>query len=272
MLEYFRDHAEGQFEHVVTGVVNLAINKKLYSAPDPHRRGGSALQGEDAYTVPEAIRQEMWAMLVQNIIVFGRHSGANNNFPFYRVTSHGQAVAEGQGPQPYDPDGFMAEFSRTITNPDAVVEDYLAEAVRAFNHDCPKAAAILLGAASEKCILLLCEAFSDALTDSTKKTTFDQESARNWTISHRYSVLAKYLGQWLASADTKTRKTYRDFIKMSLDGVFQPIRASRNSAGHPDAPGNVAADAVFLNLRAFVGYARELFALIDYFASNPSDW
>lgn len=99
-------------------------------------------------------------------LVFGMDN-ANPAWPFYRVTDHGAAPLKNAAPQPYDPDGFLALFRKTVGAIDPVVDEYVVEAVQAFNAGCVRSAADMLGCASEKLVLLLCEALETSIADPT---------------------------------------------------------------------------------------------------------
>jgi hypothetical protein len=262
LLDYLKTHQSGQYQNVVLGVIELAQQKQLL--------GESPTQSErtDAY---ELVRQHLWALLAQGVIVFGVDH-RNPNWPWYRLTGHGEAVVDGTGAQPYDPTGFMAEFRSANPRADAVIVDYLDEALRAFVHNCPKSAAVMVGAASEKAVLLLHEAFGAAITDATQRTKFEKESQANWTISHKYGVLKDRLDKMVAAKKFASNRELRDSIDVDIPGLFNQARRQRNTAGHPEIVANVSPDSVFLTLRVMTEYIRQVQALIDYFVANPAEW
>ena len=271
LLEYLKDKPSGQFQRVVAGVVELAVSKGLHTPPPGRQRGDgrSLLKGTDAHGVPELIRQQLWQLLVQGVLVFGMNED-NPNWPWYRLTEYGVKVAQATGPQPYDPTGFLADFTAKNPGADPVILDYLTEAVTAFNHGCPKSAAVMMGAASEKALLLLHDAFQVAITDTSKKAIFDRDSRKSWTIHSKYRVLKDRLDQMVAAK--KLAGDLRDTISFELPAGFDLIRRQRNAAGHPEIVANHDPDAVFLNLRVMTEYIRRVYLLIDHFDSNPADW
>jgi len=111
--------------------------------------------------VPEAVRQLLLQLLVQGLPVWGCDD-INPNWLFYGVTDYGQSILKREGARLHDPDGFLKESATTNPQADSAVLDYLEEAVRAFNSDCHKAAAVMLGCASEQLVLVLHEAFPQA--------------------------------------------------------------------------------------------------------------
>lgn len=114
--------------------------------------------------VAERVRESMWQCLVQGLLLFGMDA-SNQTWPFYKLTEHGRRVIQQGAPQPYDPDGFLTHFKRAVPQADPTAYSYLEEAVATFNHACPRAAAVMLGCASEKIILVLIDALDNAIAD-----------------------------------------------------------------------------------------------------------
>jgi hypothetical protein len=211
----------------------------------------------------------MWDSLIKRLIVFGRDA-SNPNWPFYRLTEHGRATIDGKPPQPYDPDGFLKHFDANCLGIDVTVRGYVEEAVHSFNNNCARSAAVMLGCASEKMLLLLCDAFEAAISDGAKKTQFTSDINAKWMILHKYKTLRDRLDRMVDGR--KLPREHADTVSSELPAGFELLRRCRNAAGHPDVPGNVDPDTVFLNLRMFTEYARRVQALTTYFGANAADW
>ena len=268
-LEYCRDHPADQYEGATHGVARLAIERGLLKqAKDALGDQYSyALSNNDSVRLREAVRQEMWLMLSQGLLVFGTNEN-NPTWPWYRLTERGIAVAGSQAPQPYDPDGFLNEFSRKNPSADAAILAYLEEAVRAFNHGCPVAASVMIGAASEKALLLLVEAFESAIQDPGKKAAFAK--ACRWSIHSKYRALKERL-DFMISAGTLP-SPQKEYTLSEVPGVFELIRRQRNEAGHPELYTGVDPDTVFLNIRVFVEYVRKVYDLMAFITTNGATW
>lgn len=128
----------------------------------------------------------------------------------------------------------------------------------------------MLGVASEQLVLLLIEAFIAALVDGNKKSRFEKDLERGWQINVRYRALKERLDQMVDAK--KLPREHAETVGNELGGVFELLRRYRNTSGHPNLPGSVEADTVFLNLRTFIEYARRTVALIDYFKANAAEW
>ncbi|HEY3295668.1 MAG TPA: hypothetical protein VGL38_09520 [bacterium] len=275
LLEYLStkpNMEDRRFEKAVVEVIQLAVAKRLYPAPTTRYAGPVIelkllLKPEDQQRIPELIRHVMWRLLIQGIIVFGKDQD-NQNWPFYTLTEYGEFVVGQGGPQPYDPDGFLRDFLTKNPNVDPVILDYVTEAVVAFNANCPKSTAVMVGAASEKAILVLYDTFLNAITLAAEKANF--EKATNWTILSHFAELHDRLLKMVAAK--KLDKALAEIVKGELPGLFQLIRRHRNAAGHPELLGNISSDDVFLNLRVFPEYISRVYQLILYFQANPAVW
>lgn len=255
LLEYLKDHPKGQYVECAEGVVRLAAQKGLM--------GQQAPRGRERTHVRELVRQLLWQLLVQGIIVFGMDE-SNQNWPFYRLTGHGSDVVDGQRSQPYDPDNFLSEFLELNPKADSTVLGYLKEAVRAFNHDCPMSAAMMVGCVSEKVILILHEAFEEALSDPEEKEKFQR--SYHWTIHSRYKALKSGLDAM--ATHKRFPRNLAEAVASELPSAFEIIRRHRNAAGHPTLNMGINPDTVFLNLRILSEYVRCIYALVEYVEAN----
>jgi hypothetical protein len=268
-LETLRDHPQGQWEVLTLAVVDAAKRKQLL--PREPANSGIQVGGRPLAEaqVGELVRQAMWDCLLNRLLIFGMNR-ANSEWPFYRVTEHGMTALKAATPQPYDPDGFMTYFDATCTGMDPVVRSYVEEAVHAFNSNCARSSAVMLGCASEKLLLLLCEALEASISDPTKQAKFARNLNARWQIAHKYEALRSQLEE-LATAK-KLSRDHVETIRGELPANFELLRRCRNTAGHPDVPGNVTPDTVFMNLRTFTEYARRAHELIEHFRAVSIDW
>ncbi|MCK4512866.1 hypothetical protein KAW64_14070 [bacterium] len=267
VMEYLKDNLRGQFTDILRGFLGLARSTDLYtpSTGMTARYAGIDFDvpGVPAEHITENVRQIMWGLLLEGIVVFGK-DWANGDFPWYRVTEYGESVLSQQGAQPHDPDGFLAEFDARNPNADGVIRSYLVEAVETFNRGCFKASAVMLGCASEQAILVLNAAFEGAIEDSAEQKKY--KKASNWQIYTKFKVLQAGLENM---ADKKMLpREEMEAVRGDVPGVFQLIRGFRNQAGHPSQLSDVPRDTMFLNLRVFIEYVRRVYVLVDYFATN----
>lgn len=257
------------FHSLAESVIGISLAKGLIATPS----GGLVVNGRrtspDMERVRELVRQAMWGLLAKGILVFGLNE-TNPNWPWYRLTEFGKDVVKATAPQPYDPDGFIAYFRRNTGAVDPTVEAYLIEAVRTYNSGCNRAAAVMLGGASEKMLLVLCDAFEAAINDATKLVRFQSKLGKRAPASHRYNVLLAHLRLMIDRG--KLPAEHAETADNALRHGFDLLRRCRNAGGHPDVPGDIDEETLFMNLRFFTEYARRVNDLIAYFKNNPADW
>ena len=207
----------------------------------------------------------MWQFLAQQILVFGSSShGRSAQWPYYTLTEHGKNAVRELDPQPYDPDRFLEHFRNLSPDPDPIVEEYLTEAVRSFNAMCPKAASVMLGAASEQAMLLLLEDFEGAIPDESDLDKFKKNY--DWPISTKVARLKQGLEKTAHRKNTPTfPPPLRDTINHTMQGAFGLIKAPRDASGHPTSVGSVELDDVHINLRVFPGYFAKINELRTWF-------
>jgi hypothetical protein len=265
VLEQLKVKPESQYAELVDAVVASAMLKGLL--PHSEARGfgyRTSSHGPEA----ELVRQAYWDCVVKGLIVPGMND-SNPGWPWFRVTAQGRPSIEAGSPQPYDRDGFIQHFRKAVPGADPIVDGYLVEAVISFNAGCYRAAAVMLGVASEQIVLVLIEAFTKALQDGGKKSVFEKE-LRAWQILTRFQALKTRLDLMVTAK--KLPDEHAETVQTVFGGVFDLLRQYRNAGGHPNVPGDVSADVVFINLRMFIEYARRTKALTEYFAANDADW
>jgi hypothetical protein len=73
---------------------------------------------------------------------------SNPNSPFCHVTNKGRETLSNISRDPSNPDGYVAHLKREVSlNP--IADSYITEALNAYNSNCFKAAAVMVGCASE---------------------------------------------------------------------------------------------------------------------------
>src|ERR1700674_3108011 len=98
----------------------------------------------------------IWSLIIQGILVPGLDD-SNQGWPFLRLTEYGRQCVEQERLLPHDPDGYLREFNRAVPGADQTIAEYVTESLQCYIHGLNRAAAVMLGAASEQAILLLIE-------------------------------------------------------------------------------------------------------------------
>ena len=251
-------------------VVNLEIavgNLKSKMKGVPQQSRGFVGDGRAYLERGESslIHEVVWSFIIQGLLVPGLDD-SNQGWPFLRLTAYGQRCMEERQILPHDPDGYLRDFQRSVPSADPVIQEYLTEALQCFLRDLHRACAVMLGAASEKAILLLIESYAESITDPNKKTQVNRQIEKASSIFRKYEVFEK----GFANIKAKLPRQLTDNADSLLHGVFDLIRNSRNDAGHPASGVLVSRDSNYSHLRLFIPYCQRIYQLILWFAANPT--
>jgi hypothetical protein len=210
------------------------------------------------------IHEIIWSFIIQGILIPGCDDN-NPNWPFIRLTAYGKDCIEAPQILPHDPDGYLRDFQRAVPSPDAVIQEYLTEALQCFLRDLNRASAVMLGAASEKAILLLIDSYAESIADSNKRAQVKGQIEKAPSIFRKYEVFEK----GFTNIKPQMPKPLTENADSLLRGVFDLIRNSRNDAGHPASGILVSRDSNYSHLRLFIPYCQRIYELIAWFAVNP---
>lgn len=208
----------------------------------------------------EMIRQILHELYIEGVIVMGVDA-ANPNWPFFRVTEHGKKALAQTAPTPYDPDGFLDAFTRAVPGVDGVIVMYLTESLLGFRRGCYLSSTVMLGCASEKCLLVLIDEMAGAMTAPARKASFEKRTHEKF-IKTQFTELQKEL------ASIKLPKAITDNLDVQLNGIFSLIRTYRNDVGHPSGR-TIPRETAHANLLLFPTYVKTAYGLMAHFKSNP---
>lgn len=166
------------------------------------------------------------------------------NFDRYDVTVRGREWAEGMEPLPEDIAGYMKFLHDRILSFDPVIEQYIIDGLMAFERRAYFAAAVMLGAASEKALYLLGAAMLGALKNQTR-----QQRLQDLLNGRSLNSLFTFLRDTLEN-NRRTAGIPFDGAIAHLMCLFEAVRTQRNDAVHPTT-GQVSADSVRLLTTAF---------------------
>ena len=209
------------------------------------------------------INELIWSFIVQGILVPGTND-SNQGWPFLRLTDYGQRCVHEHQILPHDPDGYLKDFLGEIPSADPVVLEYLAEALQCYLRDLNRAASVMLGAASEKAVLLLIDSYVASISDATKQAQVKNQVEKANSIFRKFEIFEKGFVHIKANLP----KQLTDNVDSLLRGVFDLIRNSRNDAGHPASGISVSRDTNYSHLRLFVPYCKRIYELMGWFATN----
>ncbi|MGD0797960.1 MAG: hypothetical protein ABR910_09570 [Acidobacteriaceae bacterium] len=210
---------------------------------------------------------EAFFYLIRNGYIVPQHS-ASNGFPehhptsfAYDVTKRGQEWTDSIDPIPEDAAGYMKVLRALVTKMDTVIEQYVVEALVAFERGADFAAAVMLGAASEKALYLLADALLPALASQKSQQTLQQLLQRR--------QLVKFL-EFIRDTIDRNAKTIApsDGAITQVSAMFDAIRAQRNDAVHPNSA-QVTPESVRFLIANFPYFLSKCEALTTWFVAHP---
>jgi hypothetical protein len=205
-----------------------------------------------------------WELVGQGVICPGTTTG-NPSPPTFHLTDYGRNILRDANFDPHSPDDYMKQLEVAITAPDPTVLAYLRESLISFHHGTMVAAAMMLGIASERVFLLICDSLSTALADANEQTAFTRVVERNPIKPKLDWVVAKF--QRISTP--KRPADWPDDADIQLTGIFNLIRCQRNDVGHPrEKPPSVSRDVAFGYLRIFPSYYATAERVRDYLSMN----
>ena len=149
----------------------------------------------------------------------------NPNPPFCHVTAKGRETLSSISRDPANPDGYMAHL-RTEVTLNEIADSYIREALSAYNANCFKATAVMVGCAAESLTLEL----RDKLV--TKMETLGKtipQNLKDWRIRTVLNALQK---EFESNKQTMGHQLCESF-EAYWSAFTQQIRTVRNEAGHP---------------------------------------
>jgi hypothetical protein len=184
----------------------------------------------------------------------------------FNVTQRGRAWFQGKEPLPEDAEQYMRFLRERIKMLDPIIEQYVIEALTAFDRDAYFASAVMLGAASEKELYLLAEAVFLALRDSTKQSKLrgllDRRKLLELFETVRDTIHQGVAAKVIPYTDSEGSTTH-------LMSLYEAIRVQRNDAVHP-MNAIVSEDSVRLLLQSFPYALSKSEELRAWCVANPS--
>jgi hypothetical protein len=192
------------------------------------------------------IKRILWDLSVERIISWGTEDDSEARWPFFHVTPFGANYLEHMSPHWLDADGYIKYLDTLVPVMDPIVFQYTQESVRAFRARLWFGSAVMLGAASERTILLLLEAIRD------KSQELEKAKLTKLLEQPRLSEIFKTV-QARLSAEIKAGSlpySVHQGCAEHLLSLFEMIRVHRNEAVHP-AVAKVDRQKAFIALQTF---------------------
>jgi hypothetical protein len=212
---------------------------------------------------------EAWCYMQRRGFIVPR----STNFPSmaldhinFERTPRGYKWSRDVEPLPDDLTGYMNATRKLVPTLDAVIEQYLTEGLSSLENDNYFAAAVMVGAAAEKCLYTLAAAMPDSLRNIERKTRLLQSFNRR-----ELSKLFDQMKLIISEASNLPGVPYETFngADEHFVSLIKAVQMQRNDAVHP-MNAKVSEESVYLTYLAFPHALRKSETLRDWFSKNPS--
>lgn len=168
--------------------------------------------------------------------------------PFFHVTEAGRRTLAALTRDPGNPAGYLHHLSSAAKiNP--IAYSYLKESLDCYISGLYKAAAVMIGGATESIILELREIVAQKLISLGKPVNPALNATKIKTVSNALHVFFDGLKAQLSIE-------LRDEFEAYWSAFAQQIRAVRNDAGHPTSVDPVTPDSIHASLLIFPEIAK----------------
>ena len=180
--------------------------------------------------------------------------------PFLHITDRGAQTLKNAGRDPANPSGYLEHLNRAGFS-DPIAESYIKESINTYNNSCFKAAAVMVGAATERTVLALRDATVSAMNAKPMPVPKKLEDWRYKTVR---DALTAEMGARKATMPKPLEESYSSFWMPLTE---QP-RIARNDAGHPVSIDPVTAETVHASLLIFPELVRLVVQLEPWLVAN----
>jgi hypothetical protein len=182
------------------------------------------------------------------------------------LTKRGHEWVDGQEPIPELSAEYLTALQRMAPNLDEVVREYVVEGLGSFEHDRFRAAAVMVGAASEKALYMLAEKMLDAISTPKWKVKFTTALKRR-DLTELFDQMRKVLEQ----ANNLPGRPFEVFDggQDHLVSLIKAVQVQRNNAVHPMNE-KISDETVRLSYLAFPYALQKIEQLRDWFSKNPN--
>lgn len=244
MLETIYDLSKGR-SHLQSGMILGEIASRLEVRADVE--------------MEQAILTFWYDLFRTGYLAWG-YNLTNPDPPFCHLTEQGRRSLENLSRDPANPDGYIKHLSE-VAEINSIARSYLLEALHTYNVDCYKAAAIMVGAATESILLEVRDKLTDRITD---KGETPPRNLKDWKVKTMIAALKKILDDRKKDLPYTLAEAYEAY----WPAFTQQIRTARNEAGHPLSIEPVTHETVHASLLIFPELAKLAHELKGWINSN----
>ncbi len=262
VLESLKAKSVSDFFEFYSTVSQIAVEKGII--PNPYGKKNITTMNSFLLKVNDATRVQeiLWDLIIEGIIRPGR-DGMNTDLPDFHVTGYGLKVVNDVSYSPYDPDGYLKRLQSEIPDIDEIILIYLEESLHTFRIGCLLSSSVTLGCASEKALLLLINAYLNAMPE--KMQSKFRKNTEGHFMKRQFDELIKMFNSHL--------KTYLPVdlkdLEIIIFGVYSMIRIYRNDSGHPTGK-TIPREQAYANITVFPTYVKKVYDLIKWLHSDPA--
>lgn len=180
----------------------------------------------------------------------------NPDPPFFHITMRGRTALERLSRDPGNPEGYLAHLKR-VARLNPIAYSYLKEGLACYVEDLPKAAAVMVGGASESVALELRDAVVQRL-EALKRPV--PRALADWRAKTVFDAMYAFFQDQGAGLPRELREAFQSY----WPAFVQQIRVARNEAGHPSSVDPVTAETVHASLLLFPDLARLTYQLREW--------
>ncbi len=187
---------------------------------------------------------------------------SNANPPFCHVTEQGRRTLQNLTRDPANPAGYLAHLT-AVTTLNPIAQSYLDEALKSYNVDCIKAAAVMIGAAAESMTLELRDALLQRIGQLNLRPSRD---LKDWRLKRILDAINKEL----SSHRNQMSVGMAESVEQYWPAFTGQIRRARNDVGHPTSIEPVTHETVQASLLIFPELATLINNLITWVSAGYS--
>ncbi len=186
----------------------------------------------------------------------------NPNPPLCHVTEQGRRTLQNLTRDPANPAGYLTHLT-AVTTLNPIAQSYLDEALKTYNTDCYKAAAVMIGAAAESMTLELRDALLQRIEHLNHRLSRD---LKDWRLKRILDAISKELNSHRNQMSIEMAES----VEQYWPAFTGQIRKVRNDAGHPTSIEPVTHETVQASLLIFPELARLIRNIITWVSSDYS--
>lgn len=162
---------------------------------------------------------------------------------------------------PAEIEKFPQTLQERVPACDDVVLWFFQEALRCYKAGSPAGAAFMLGAASEKIVLILIDSYGKRIKEEKHREAFFTR-VNNRAVSLKYDEFKR---SYKSAKPKPTEMPLAQDLEQLLDGAFNFYRHTRNLVGHPQIVPDLDKGVILANIGNFIVYAERIYRLIDFY-------